>query len=215
MSPGSGVCLLKCVTENLNSVFRWYKEYKLKQETERGREKTTKTCAFYTDCVQLFPGRCRWIPKCTIMYNFTAKAIISLWTEQSYVTPHRSIQFLHSEEKRCIWSVKGFSLIAAQIFWFSRRVGKTESTKCDIALIHMEWCWGFCGLNDSHPRNRNAIRKKRMPQRQRGFLLSTCLPVCSLLLSSPGRHLQLDDNEFHLRQRCFMSSCVVHYSWIT
>lgn len=110
-------------------------------------------------------------------------------------------------------------LLLTHIMFFPNRLAKTGAPKCSGPAVykccHAEGLSGLCKIyiNEAfHYAKAATSNEAGMAQRLKGFLLSTCLAPS---LSSPGRHLQLDDNDFHLSACCFMSSCLVRRSWIT
>ncbi len=153
------------------------------------------------------------------------------------MSPQRSTQSLNCE-KNSIWAVRYAWVIAVD-----RRSGfpdklarlKRQSAAallCANAVILRVFV-GFVGFTSSnhfiilqhshqmkqecHDEDKNAteaVGDSSYPPACQSPLFSSLL-LSSLLLSSPGRYLQLDDNEFHLSMCCFVSSRLMHNSWIT
>ena len=87
---------------------------------------------------------------------------------------------------------------------------------CMICSIHIRHNGFHCTTKHSHQIQQECHAEEKNATKAAGtpviHLPASLLPF---LISSPGRHLQLDDNEFDLSTCRFMSLWLVKFSWIT
>ena len=162
-------------------------------------------CSSLQICVLLFSGTCYWIPKSTMNHNCTAKSnYFSLDRAKLCGTPVD-----HAISK--LWERAAFKLLRSNDWTDILTSWQDWGTNVQQQML---WCWWFCGLcsiyiiEAFHYTKTFTSNEAEMPWRRQESHggsgdSSTCLPVFSLLLSSP-----LYGDICRLKIMSFISACV-------